>query len=188
MKFWDNVKRFAQPYGEEDYGDYDDAKKTEILAKYKEMIAEAQAKADILKAITDPAAFKTAVLEEIAPTTFDDLYAKKTVKDADKPTEADLTTLKNKLIASVIADVLADKKETEKAVEIPKDAEKVTVFDIEVTATYAKTLNEVKDSLFTSLTTSRDTYIVEKKKSIENDDFSTDFKSGNVFTDFVHST
>ena len=25
MKFWDNVKRFAQPYGEEDYGDYDDA-------------------------------------------------------------------------------------------------------------------------------------------------------------------
>jgi len=36
MSFWDNVKKFAQPYSDEDYDDYDD----EELDDYEEPVAE----------------------------------------------------------------------------------------------------------------------------------------------------
>ena len=35
MSFWDNVKKFAQPYGEEDYDDYDEA-----MDDYEEEVQE----------------------------------------------------------------------------------------------------------------------------------------------------
>lgn len=39
MSFWDNVKKFAQPYGEEDYDDYDEA-----MDSYEEDIQEPAAR------------------------------------------------------------------------------------------------------------------------------------------------
>ena len=38
MSFWDNVKKFAQPYGDEDYDDYDDE-----VTDYPEEVEEAPA-------------------------------------------------------------------------------------------------------------------------------------------------
>ena len=37
MSFWDNVKKFAQPYEDEDYDDYDD----EELDEFEEPVQEA---------------------------------------------------------------------------------------------------------------------------------------------------
>ncbi len=39
MSFWDNVKKFAQPYSDEDYDDYDD----EVMDEYEEPVPAAPA-------------------------------------------------------------------------------------------------------------------------------------------------
>ena len=62
MSFWDNVKKFAQPYADDDYDDYDD----EELDEYEEEVAEPaprasrRASAFSTSASTEPAADFTA--------------------------------------------------------------------------------------------------------------------------------
>ena len=33
MSFWDNVKKFAQPYADDDYDDYDDGDEPEVSTR-----------------------------------------------------------------------------------------------------------------------------------------------------------
>ena len=40
MSFWDNVKKFAQPYSDDEYDDYDEEYDGEYEGEYEEVDAE----------------------------------------------------------------------------------------------------------------------------------------------------
>ena len=57
MSFWDNVKKFAQPYGEEDYDDYDEA-----MDEYEEEVQEPVARSG-----RRSSPFASAATQEVEP-------------------------------------------------------------------------------------------------------------------------
>ncbi len=111
----------------------------EILAKYKEKIADAENKAALLATATDAKAFKTSVLNEIAGDVYDKSYT--SVDDdsdiaAEKfPTEANLATIKTKL-GEYVVDMLINDKTYEKITTEESGVYKI--FGIEVTKEFSE--------------------------------------------------
>ena len=196
----------AEKYGaDKKADDLSDAEKAEVLTLYKTKIDEARAKAAELAAKTELKDFKDFIINYDVTNGYDDLADSKiaTLESADKPSEDDLKTIKDKTISAVIAEVTEGKTEvtddvTETEVPATDEAEATktyTVYGISVTDKFATAIREIKSSLFTSATqgstvNEEATYIApyenedgeEEKDALSEWLFSADRKTNEITT------
>ena len=168
--------RFSVNYTDitKDYQDSElETKKDEILKKYQEKIAEVKALAAELEKKTDLEDFKEYVLNYVANDKYDELY------DDEKPTgtipsEENLKTIKEKMIAEVVSEVMDGKDETEDVVkENNGDTETTyTIYDISITKDFAKAIRTVREDLFTNVNNTASSNTVEKASYTKDDEFS----------------
>ncbi|MBQ9783556.1 MAG: hypothetical protein IJW44_03455 [Clostridia bacterium] len=163
--------------GKDSYtADEEAAKKTEIEAAYKAKIQDAKDKAAKLAtdAGKDADTFKRLVLGYVAQEAFETVYGEQTVADADKPTDDNLNTIKTAMLAAIVTEVMEGKTETaDAATKGEGEDAKGTAYEIEITNTYADTLNTVKEEVFADVLASVDTQMIDKGGYTEEDDFST---------------
>lgn len=196
----------AEKYGaSKKADDLTDAEKAEVLALYKTKIEEARAKAAELAAKTELKDFKEFIINYDVTNGYDDLADSKIaiLESADKPSEENLKTIKDKIISAVIAEVTEGKTEvtddvTETEVPATEETEATktyTIYGISITDKFASAIREVKSSLFTSATqgstvNEEATYIAptkdadgkEEKDTLSEWLFSADRKANEITT------
>ncbi len=156
----------------EDYDDADvETKSEEILAKYKEMIADAKADAAELAGKTDIKDFKAYIYNKVVEQAIEDTYAEAVADSeltADKlPSEENTKTIREKLLAHVI-DLIANEKSYEK-ISATAD-EKTTVFEIEVTKEYSELFEEIAEDVFDAAKAAAEKCVTEGAVYVDTDD------------------
>ena len=148
------------------YKDADiEPKKDEILAKYKELIADAKAKAEELAAKTDFADFKGYIIDKAVNDAFDAAYEEE-ITDGDLtkdalPSDENVKTIKEKAIAHLI-EIITAEKDYEKLV---KEADgKHTLFDIEISHDYEEAFEAAMESAIDAAITDIESFVVEGGK------------------------
>lgn len=182
--------RFSVNYEEITAG-YDkselDSKKDEILAKYRDKIAEVEKLAAEAAKFTDLKELQNFVLNYSANKKYDDLFDDITIKSEFLPKEDELKTIKEKLIAAVVSDAMEGKSESANDVKEEKvdNTTTYTIYDISITSEFAKAIKTLKSDLFTTVSNTKKSYTVEKAGYTKDDEFSewafsTDRKEGEV--------
>ena len=182
--------RFSVNY-DEITADYDkselETKKDEILAKYRDKIAEVEKLADQAAKITDLKALQTFVLNYSANNKYDDLFDDIDVKSELLPKEEELKAIKEKMVAAVVSDTMEGKASSEDDVKEVKgeSATTYTIYDISVSAEFAKAIKTLKSDLFTTVSNTKKSYTIEKADYEKDDEFiewafSADRKEGDI--------
>ena len=143
--------------------------KAVVLELYKTRIAEAKEKAKKFEAYADATAFLTAALKDVADESFDSYYKTEALATADKLSDADLATVKAAMTENAIAEVFA--KEAKALDDTAKSGDKYTAYGVTLTEKAATAIDNVKNKLFTSLTSSYELYGTQKKSYSASDDF-----------------
>ena len=146
-----------------------DAQKATVLEAYKTKIAEAKAKAKVFEAYTDAKEFLTAALKDVATDAFDSYYKTEALADADKLSDADLATVKAAMTENVIAEVFA--KEAKALDDTANSGDKYTAYGVTLTEKAATAVDNIKNKLFTSLSSAYELYGTQKKNYSESDEF-----------------
>ncbi len=149
----------------------------QILDKYKELIAEARAKAEALKGKTDKVAFKTVIIDDIATDVYDSSLGTAKddieVKDDKMPSEADRATIKTKLVEKVREMLIAGKDKLDEDLtkeEGEGESKTYKVFDITVTEDYAKLFDYFAGLYFDDMVYNLGRYTFEKATYDDKDD------------------
>ena len=161
----------------EDYTESElEANKDKVLAAYKAKIEEQRAIANELKALTDISAFKNYVLNYAADSAYDDLFEEEGLKSEVLPAEDAQKTIKEKMIAAVIAEVVAGEEDAKDDVVTTKGegeaADTYTIYEISITKDFAEAAKTIKEDLFTNLSSLLDSYSIKKDTYTKDDDFS----------------
>lgn len=141
----------------------------EMIAEYQKQIIEAKRIINELEVIKDADEFVKAVLKYTASESFDNLYTSENLSDADKLDETKLATVKEKMIAKVIEEVIGAQTSSDDTIS---ENNVYTIYGETITENAAKSLDNVKTKLFESISEDEETYNVKKKNHIENDDAS----------------
>lgn len=142
----------------------------QVIAKYKEMIAEERAKAEALSKITDKDALRAEIIKLIAEDTFDDSYesAMKNIKVDDKKDHDVRQTVIDKVIAAVKDDSEFVVKSTEAtATEAAKEGLTSTSKDGETTV-YTVLGKTATEEYYTAFVKFADSYYTSVKKAATN--------------------
>ena len=170
----------------------------EKIAKYKEMIEEAKARAEEWAAIKDEAVLKDTILKYVGETVFEDTYKdfmeKETVAEDKMVITAEI--LKEKLVAAVFNAIKEDAEFVIESVEAKGDEEAKTgimnttkdgettkyfVFETEVDKTFYDAFKKYAGELFDDVETEYDACFVEGAKfSDTNDALEWAFEDGRV--------
>ena len=170
----------------------------EKIAKYKEMIEEAKARAEEWAAIKDEAVLKDTILKYVGETVFEDTY--KDFMEKEKVAEDKMVItaeiLKEKLVAAVFNAIKEDAEFVIESVEAKGDAEAKTgimnttkdgettkyfVFETEVDKTFYDAFKKYAGELFDDVETEYDACFVEGAKfSDTNDALEWAFEDGRV--------
>ena len=173
----------------------------EKIAKYKEMIEEAKARAEEWAAIKDEAVLKDTILKYVGETVFEDTYKdfmeKETVAEDKMVITAEI--LKEKLVAAVFNAIKEDAEFVIESVEAKGDEEAKTgimnttkdgettkyfVFETEVDKTFYDAFKKYAGELFDDVETEYDACFVEGAKfSDTNDALEWAFEDGRVVGD-----
>jgi hypothetical protein len=174
----------------DDYTDKEvEDNKAKILEAYKAKIEETRALAKELEKLTDLAAFKSYVMNYAADEAYDKLLEDEKLKSEDLPTEEQLKTIKEKMIAAVIAEVNEKKEEAKDDVVTTKgegDAEDTyTIYEIAIKKKFADAAKDIKEDLFTNISTLLKSYDVKKDTYTKDDDlaewaFKAERKDGDI--------
>ena len=149
-------------------------KESEVLDAYKAKIAELKKTAEDFEKLTKAEDFEKAMYEYLANKYYDDKLEALDLADEDLPAEADAATIKSKMIETVIAEILEEKDTSE--TDAKEADEKWTIYDIEITKTFATAAETLKLHLFDSLTTDKEKNIVDKANHADDgDDENTSF-------------
>ena len=173
----------------------------EKIAKYKEMIEEAKARAEEWAAIKDEAVLKDTILKYVGETVFEDTY--KDFMEKEKVAEDKMVItaeiLKEKLVAAVFNAIKEDAEFVIESVEAKGDEEAKTgimnttkdgettkyfVFETEVDKTFYDAFKKYAGELFDDVETEYDACFVEGAKfSDTNDALEWAFEDGRVVGD-----
>ena len=169
-RFSVNYNELTEGYTEAQLKD----KKDEILKKYAEKIAEVKAVADEAAKITDLKELQTFVLTYAANNKYDDLLADEELKSSVLPKEAELKTIKDKIVAAIVKDTMDGKDETANDVKETKTDKTTTysIYDISITEDFAKAIKTLKSDLFTTIKNTKKSYTIEKANYVKDDAFS----------------
>jgi len=148
-------------------------KKDELIAKYQAKIDEANKVAEEAAKIKDPAAFAKFMYEYYAGQDYDTELKKKALAESVLPTdEAVLTTIRNKMIETVVADVIAEKTAT--ATDAAKTDDVWKIYDQTITEEFANALNSIKTTMFNNLNGDKDANILDKQVYADDGEDSTE--------------
>lgn len=170
VKFSDLAKELIEGY--DGSAALTDEQTATVLEAYKAKITELRAKAAEFAAYTDVEEFEKNVFNDIASTNFDSLYETEALADADKLSDEALAVVKTAMIAKLMEELDADAETTTDDTVKSEDGATITVYGQTVTENAAKALLDVKSALFKTLTSSKNTYIVEKSYYTETSDVS----------------
>ena len=154
-----------------------EAKKTEIIEAYKKKIEEAKQKAAALAECKTLEEFKKYVFDNKVGDNYKELFDAKGIKDADKPKEEALKTIKDKITAAVVAEVLEGKTETADDVKESKSGEgdnattTYTLYDISINEAFAKAIRSIREDLFKGISNINTSYEKKRGSYSEKDDF-----------------
>ena len=122
----------------------DEAGEKKVLAKYKEMIAEAKKNAETLAAITDKEAFEDFVLDYLCNKYFDLVYAEAAFAADDKTTMTEVKdAVKTEMLRQIKEEIKADKTEPD-----PATYADGKIFGVAVSEACSKVLQEIKHAVF----------------------------------------
>ena len=170
----------------------------EKIAKYKEMIEEAKARAEEWAAIKDEAVLKDTILKYVGETVFEDTYKDFMEKEKVAEDKMAITAeiLKEKLVAAVFNAIKEDAEFVIESVEAKGDEEAKTgimnttkdgettkyfVFETEVDKTFYDAFKKYAGELFDDVETEYDACFVEGAKfSDTNDALEWAFEDGRV--------
>lgn len=142
----------------------------EILAEYKKQIAEAKQKANLLLATGSIEEFEKAVLSEIAAENYDVELDGKSLPTENKPSEDDLTKIRNGMIAQIVKEIMDD---AEAADAFQAEGDKYVGYEVETTKAFADIFNEIKGEVYDMVEISRPSYVKDKAAYVDSDSFST---------------
>ena len=116
----------------------------------------------------------------------------------EKPSDENLATIKTKLLESVLVEIKGGKTETTSDMEKTGEGDetKYTLYGIEISKTAAEIFEEIRDTVFGVLTSTKNSYFLEKQSFTEGDEYlewlfdserddgdTTKFFSGDEITD-----
>ena len=159
--------------GTDDYKDEDvAAKSTEIVAKYKEMIADAKKQAEELAKKTDIKDFNNYIITNVIEKTYTDEYEgeladSKDVTEDKLPSAETISALREKVIAH-LKDLVENDKDYQ-ALTVT-EGEKTTVLEIEVSKEYAALIDHVVEHALKDIKADKEDYIAEGVKYDDTDD------------------
>ncbi|MBQ9112753.1 MAG: hypothetical protein IJY08_04145 [Clostridia bacterium] len=159
--------------GTDDYEDEDvEAKSAEIVAKYKEMIADAKAEAEELAKKTDIKDFNDYIITNIIEKAYDEVYDSELADSEDVtedklPSAENIAALRTKIIAH-IKDLVENDK-TYETLTVTADG-KTTVLEVEVTTEYAELIEHAIEHALEDIKTDKETYISEGVAYDDTDD------------------
>ena len=165
----------------------EDATEETIVAKYKEMIAEAKTKAGELAAITDKTSLENKITEYVVEDVWDDTYEddikSSDVADEKLPNETDTATIREKLVAHIIDLIKNDKDFDSDA--IVKDNKVLDT--VSVDETYATAIKNIAKEIYDASVTEIESSLKEGVKYTDADDatawaFEDGRKSGDAKT------
>ena len=144
--------------------------KDEILAAYKEKIAEAKEKAKALAAITDQDEFLKFVLndklDETYEDTYNDLKGKNSIEDKVLPSDEDVAAIKEAMIAKIFEELFAEEVKDTAVDDVEErkdgDTSKYYAYDIEVNKIYGEFLTKLKSSLYSTLLSAKKACVSEE--------------------------
>ena len=170
VKYSDVVK---EKFADKKATDLTDAEKAEVLVLYKEKIAAAHAAAEELAKKTSLDEFRNYVVEYEVKDLYDSEFDSATSKltSEQKPSEADLATIKEKTIAAVVAEVNGGKTEVTKDVAADDSTGTLvyTVYGITITADFSTAAETFKANLFKKALAAREDNLMEKVNYIAPD-------------------
>lgn len=140
-----------------------EAKKNDIIAKYKEMIAEARAEAAEIAKLKTVEEFNDYIITNIIEKTYDEEYNGE-IADNDKltsdklPSAENIATLRAKALEH-LKDLVKNEKEFS-ALTVKKD-DKITVFDIEVSEEFASFFDHIIEHALTDINKEKAECILE---------------------------
>ena len=139
-----------------------DDEKAEVLKLYSEKIAAARASAKELASMKTLEDFQKYVINYKVNDSYQDEYdsAVSGIESDKLPSEENLKTIKEKLIAAVISEV-NDGKETVTDDVVTKD-EASAIYDISVSTEFADAIRDVKEALFTTAQDAKTSYLYEQ--------------------------
>ncbi len=145
----------------------------EILAEYKKQIEETQAKADALLAIAENGTleeFEKAVLKLVAEENYDAELEDATLPTEGKPTEEQLTAIRDGIIADSVKEFMDGAEATD---AIKTEGEKYIGYGVEMSKEWAELFNKIKGEVYDMVSLSRASYVKDNVKHLDKDTFST---------------
>ncbi len=166
--------------------DYTDAelseKAAEVLSAYTTKINEAKALIGELDGKSSADEFNNHLYNYLANKYYTEAYEKVELAEDKLPETAVIDSVKAKIVEAVVADVIADKDSTDTAYTESEGT--YTLYEQTVSEEFAKEIDEIKQSVFTSLTADKKSYVLKKQFFVEDDEFSTwAFEDGRVAGD-----
>lgn len=137
-----------------------DAQKTTLDTEYAARILQANLDKEEFSVITDPAEFETKLLTNTIERNFNKLYNAEALADADKISDDVLPVIKATMTANLIAEVYSGASAA--ADDTTTTDGKFFVYNNEVTENAAKAIDNVKNSLFSTLVSLKNSSFVEK--------------------------
>lgn len=139
-----------------------------VLAKYKEMIAEAKKNAETLASITDKEAFEDFVLDYLCKKYFDLVYAEAEFAADDKTTmEKVKDAVKTEMLRQIKEEIKADKTEPD-----PATYADGKIFGVAVSEACSKVLQEIKHDVFDDVYADTLAYFRTKIGYVKDNEFS----------------
>lgn len=157
-------------------------KAAEVLEAYKKKIEDAKKTINEMGEIKSVADFNKYLYNYVVTEAYGTEFDALNLDEADVPAEAAKDIIKKAIIEAVVADVIADKDETDEVVVDKEDGFKV--FEQEVTEKFAASIDTLKEKLFAKALEAKKTYVLEKKNYVEDDEFfEWAFESGRAAND-----
>ena len=146
------------------------ASANEVLTKYAEKIKDIKATVSEFEKAESTEEFQKQLYEYLATKYYEENYADNGLEADKLPAEEVVNSVKASVIEAVVSDVVAGKTATETAYTEADGT--YTLYSNTVTEEFAVAIDEIKTSVFNSILTDKETYIVEKAAYSEGDDFS----------------
>ena len=168
--YYDDVVK--EKYPDKKADDLTAEEKAEVLTLYKEKIAAVSATAKEFSGNTTPADFLNALVDHFVKEEYSDEFdtATKDLTSEQKPSEDDLATIKDKMIAAVIAEVVKDATEVTKdvATHDKEDGTKsYSIYDISISSEAATAFDKLKTNLFDAATDAKKDALVKKANYVK---------------------
>ncbi len=148
----------------------DDATEETIVAKYKEMVADAKAKAAALAAITDKTEFENKITEYVVESVWDDTYEddikSSDVADDKLPNETDTAAIREKLIAHIVDLIKNDKDFDADAIV----TDNKVLGEVAVDETYATAIKDMAEGIYDTAVTEVEACFTESVSYTDSDD------------------